>query len=509
MASENNKRIAKNTMFLYMRMLFSMGISLYASRVVLQTLGIEDFGIYGVVGGVVSMFTFLNSSMAGATSRFLTFELGKRDWFKLRDTFSSALLEHLAISVLIALIAETIGLWFLVNKLVIPEDRLMAAIIVYQFSILSMIFSVIQVPFSASIIAHERMNVYAYIEMFHAFLKLLIVYLLLFVDFDKLILYAVLLSVVSFIVLCLYSIFCIVKFKECRLRLVWKPSILKPMLCFSGWDVYGNMSVMARSQGVNMLLNIFFGPMMNAASSIATQVQGAVMAFSTNIITAFRPQIVKSYATGCYKNMDSLISMASRLNFMLLSVIMIPLIIEIDYILSLWLGNVPHYASIFCSFTLLFVLFSSMSTILIVGIHATGKIRRPSLINGSLYLMVVPLSYLAYLYSMPVWISYIFNVFAVIIGMLSNAYTLHKYVSDFSVLRFIKRDLSRCSLVFIIGALGGVIPTVFIDIGLIQLFVVFLMSFILISISGYLILIPVEIKNNLKTVIVKRVCEKD
>ena len=508
MASENNKRIAKNTMFLYVRMLFSMGISLYTSRVVLQTLGIEDFGIYGVVGGVVSMFTFLNTSMAGATSRFLTFELGKKHRSKLKDIFSSALLEHFAISVLIALISETLGLWFLVNKLVIPENRFMAAIIVYQFSILSMIISVIQVPFSASIIAHERMNVYAYIEVFHTVLKLLVVYLLLIGESDKLILYAVLLSVVSFIILCLYGIYCVLNFKECYLRLVWKPNILKPMLCFSGWDIYGNMSVMARSQGVNMLLNIFFGPMMNAASSIATQVQGAVMAFSTNIITAFRPQIVKSYAAGLYEDMDLLISMASRLNFMLLSVITIPLIIEIDYILSLWLGNVPPYASIFCSFTLLFVLFSSMSTILIVGIHATGKIKRPSLINGSLYLMVVPLSYLAYLCSMPVWISYIFNVFAVIIGMLSNAYTLQLYVPEFSIMKFIKRDLSRCSLIFIVGISGGFIMSNLLDVGLIQLFVVFLTTFILISICGYLMLIPAGIKEKIKFIIVKQICKR-
>ena len=495
-------------MFLYMRMLFSMGISLYTSRVVLQALGIEDFGIYGVVGGVVSMFTFLNTSMAGATSRFLTFELGKRHMSKLRDTFSSALLEHLAISVLIALISETLGLWLLVNKLVIPEDRFMAAIFVYQFSILSMVISVIQVPFSASIIAHERMNIYAYIEVFHTFMKLFIVYFLLLGEFDKLILYAILLSAVSAIILCLYGIYCILNFKECRFRLVWKPEILKPMLSFSGWDIYGNMSVMARSQGVNMLLNIFFGPMMNAASSIANQVQGAVMAFSTNIITAFRPQIVKSYATGFYDDMDSLISMAFRLNFMLLSIITIPLIIEIDYILSLWLGNVPPYASIFCSFTLLFVLFSSMSTVLIVGIHATGKIMRPSLINGSLYMLVVPLSYIAYLYSMPVWISYLFNVCAVIIGMFSNAYTLHIYVSNFSVLKFIQRDLSRCSLIFIIGILGGYIISNLLYEGLKQLFAVFLITFVLISICGYLMLIPVDIKEKIKSIIVKRICKR-
>ena len=197
-----------------MRMLFSMGISLYTSRVVLQALGIEDFGIYGVVGGVVSMFTFLNTSMAGATSRFLTFELGKRHMSKLRDTFSSALLEHLAISVLIALISETLGLWLLVNKLVIPEDRFMAAIFVYQFSILSMVISVIQVPFSASIIAHERMNIYAYIEVFHTFMKLFIVYFLLLGEFDKLILYAILLSAVSAIILCLYGIYCILDFQQ-------------------------------------------------------------------------------------------------------------------------------------------------------------------------------------------------------------------------------------------------------------------------------------------------------
>ena len=508
MTSENNKRIARNTLFLYLRMLISMLISLYTSRVVLRTLGVEDFGIYGVVGGVVSMFSFLNSSMAGATSRFLTFELGKGDHARLKDTFSTALLEHVGISLLIVLIAETAGLWFLREKLVIPEDRYLAAQIVYQFSILSMVISVIQVPFNASVIAHERMDVYAYIEILHALLKLLVVYLLVLSDIDKLISYSVLLFGSSVLVLLVYMYYCIRHFTECRLRLTWRPEILRPMLGFSGWDIYGNMSVMARSQGVNMLLNIFFGPVLNAASSIASQVQGAVMAFATSVITAFRPPIVKSYATEAYDEMVSLIGQASRMSFMLLSIFTIPLIVKMDVVLSIWLGEVPPHAVSFCSFTLLFTLFSGVSTLLVSGIHATGKIKRPSLINGSLYLSVVPVSYWAYSIGMPAWTSYLFNVFAVITGMLSNAYTLQLYVPSFSAWGFIKRDLSRCLLVFIVSLLGCLWVADITDAGIVGLILTSLSSCVWVVAGGYYLLLPPEFKRRIYQIVKNQICEK-
>ena len=294
----NNKRIAKNTIMLYIRMLLSMVVSLYTSRVVLNTLGVEDYGIYGVVGGVVAMFSFLNNTMSGATSRFLTFEMGRGDFKRLKNTFSSALIIHLLIVCAILLLAETIGLWFLANKLVIPVERMGAAHWVYQLSILSMAINVTQVPYNASIIAHEKMDVYAYVEILNVTLKLLIVYLLVIGDFDKLILYAVLTLVVSMTIAFIYRIYCIRNFEECRFEWNWNKNILKGLLSFSTYNLYGNFGSVMNMQGTNFALNHFWGVILNSASGIATTVANVVNSFTSNILVAFRPQITKSYAQG-------------------------------------------------------------------------------------------------------------------------------------------------------------------------------------------------------------------
>ena len=326
--TENTKRIAKNTLMLYVRMLFGMLVSLYTSRVILNTLGVEDFGINNVVGGVVGMLGFLTASMSGATSRFLTYELGRGDLVRLKETFSSALIIHIGIALVVFVIAETAGLWFFENKLVIPESRMTAAHVVYQLSILSTMLGITQVPYNATIIAHEKMNVYAYVEILNVCLRLLIVYLLVIGDFDKLILYSILTFSVSVLIMSIYWVYCIRHYEETKFHFIWKKDILKPMLSFSGWDLYGNASVTARTQGVSMLLNMFFGPLMNAAAGIATQVQNAVMAFAGNFIVAVRPQIVKQYAAGEYESMFKLLKEAIVLCFTLLSLLSVPLMCE-------------------------------------------------------------------------------------------------------------------------------------------------------------------------------------
>ncbi|MCI6985875.1 MAG: polysaccharide biosynthesis protein, partial [Bacteroidales bacterium] len=290
--TSNNKRIAKNTIMLYIRMFISMVVGLYTSRVVLATLGVEDYGIYGVVGGVVGMMGFLNASMSGATSRFLTFELGKGDKERLAKTFSSALIVHIAIAIIVFILAETVGLWFLCNKLNIPEGRMEAAHWVYQFSILATMLSITQVPYNATIIAHEKMNVYAYMEILNVSLKLLIVYLLTIGDFDKLKLYAVLTFAVSLIIMMIYRIYCLRHFKESRFHWVWDKTYLTPLLSFSGWNLYGNFGGIAGNQANNFVINSFFGVVMNAAASVAFTVSGIVTQFSSNAMTAFRPQII-------------------------------------------------------------------------------------------------------------------------------------------------------------------------------------------------------------------------
>lgn len=463
-----------------------MLVSLYTSRVVLNTLGIEDFGINNVVGGVVVMFSFLNTSMSGATSRFLTFELGRGNYQNLQKVFSVALTIHIMIALAVLLMGETIGLWFLENKLVIPESRLWAARIVYQYSIFGMVLGIIQVPYNALIIANERIDVFAYVEIGNIFVRLLIVYLLVVIPFDKLVVFSSLGFATSLTVMAIYRTYCVRRLMGCRFILSIRNSYLRPMLLFSGWDLYGNMSVIARTQGVNMLLNMFFGPVVNAAAGIAGQVQGAVMAFAVNVLTAVRPQVVKSYSVGDFSRVEYLVNKCSMFTFMLLLVFTIPLLIETNYVLGLWLKIVPDYAVAFCRLTLLFNLFANLSSVVMIAIHATGRIRRPSLINGTFYLLVIPISYLSFkLGGNPQW-AYCVNVIAVFGGMLSNAWTLHLHLPSYSFKTFILNlTHSLCIAFFVFGVLyfGGNLMKE----GLFRFISVSLLSALLIIMITYLI----------------------
>lgn len=507
--STNNKRIAKNTMMLYLRMFVSMSVSLYTSRVVLNTLGIEDYGICNVVGGVIGMFSFINSTMSTATSRFLTFELGSGNISKLKDTFNSSFWVHVIIAAIIFILSETIGLWFFYNKMVIPEERIYAAQVVFQLSIISTIVSITQVPYNAVLIAHEKMDIYAYVEMINVFLKLLILYILVVSKFDKLILYGILSTSISIGIAMIYRIYGKNKFQECRIQRKLNIDIIKPMLSFSGWDFYGNMSVTARTQGVAMLLNMFFGPVINAAAGIAASVQGAVMGFANNVTVAVRPQIIKYYSQSDYSSMNKLIFNACRINFLIMLLIMTPLCGEIDYILHLWLGNVPDSAAIFCILILCFNLFAELSFIVVTGIHATGKIIRPSLINGSLYLLVVPISYIAFKLGLPAWISYLINFLAVIIGLLSNAYTLHLYVNDFSFISFVKSVIAKCVFLLIIALLSVLPTTLLMEASFLRLIITTISTSLFIGCIGWFLMIPLGVRKQIFDKIKQISCKKD
>ena len=506
--SENTKRIAKNTLMLYGRMLFSMVVSLYTSRVVLNTLGVEDFGISNAVGGVIAMLGFLNDSMSGATARFLTYELGKGNFNKLKETFSTAVIIHIGIAFFIFIFGETVGLWFLENKLVIPESRMLAARVVYQTTIIASMLSIMQTPYNATIIAHEKMDVYAYVGILNVFLRLLIVYLLVIGDFDKLILYSFLQLSVSILIISIYRIYCKTHFAETRFSFVWRKELLRPMLSFSGWDLYGNMSVIARTQGVSILLNMFFGPIANAAAGIAAQVQGAVMSFAGNIVTAVRPQLVKYYATEEYHPMFELLSNSIKLSFILLSILTIPIITEIDYILKLWLGNVPQNATVFCAFTLLFNLFANTSLLFASIIHATGRVKRISLINGSLYLLVIPVTYIAFKNTNVIWLPYLFNVVAVFCGMLSNAWTIHLYIDGFNFKRFVVKDLLPCLIIFFVVFVIVSILSLFLSSGFLRLILTGLLSTTLLVTIGYYVLLPLDYRTRLLDEIKEKICQR-
>ena len=455
LASENgmereqssNRRIAKNTLALYVRMFLTMVVGLYTSRVVLATLGVEDYGVYGVVGGITSMLGFLNASMSGATSRFLTFELGRGDKKRLENTFSSAMIVHMGIAAVVLVLAETVGLWFLCHKLVIPPERMTAAHWVYQLSILSSMLAITQVPYNATIIAHENMNVYAYVEILNSVLKLLIVYLLTIGDFDKLILYAVLMLAVSVTVMMTYRIYCVRHYSEAHFHWVWDKTHLKPLLSFSGWDLYGNMSVTVRQQGINFLINMFFGVVFNAASSIATTVNGMVTGFAYNLIQAFRPAIIKEYAAGNIKEMEIMIGNAAKYTVLLFGCMLTPLIFELPFVMELWLGNVPEKAVDFCRLLLIASLFNLIINVIGIGIHATGNIKRISLVTGSLIFAFVPFVYLLFEFNFNIDWAYIILINNTIMVLITNTIILKIQISEINISKIYKDVLQSILIV--------------------------------------------------------------
>jgi len=401
--SDNNKRIAKNTLLLYFRMLFMMVISLYTSRVVLNTLGVEDYGIYNVVGGIVAMFGFINGSMSSATQRYITFALGKGDKNRLQTVFSTTLQIHTLIAGLIVLLGETIGLWFLYNKMQIPTDRLDAAFWILQASIVSAIIMIISVPYNADIVAHEKMSAFAYISVLEVVLKLAIVYMLVVFSFDKLILYAFLLLVVQILIRFCYSIYCNKHFAETKYKHVWDKALFKEMTGFAGWSMFGNLSVVLYGQGLNMLLNVFFGPVVNAARGIAVQVQNAIQQFVGNFQMALNPQITKTYAKGELNEMHKLMFRSARFSFFLLFFLSLPVLFETNFILTVWLKNVPENTVIFLRIMMCTSLIYAMSNPLIIANQATGKVKKYQAVCGTTLIMILPISYLFLKLGMPAY----------------------------------------------------------------------------------------------------------
>lgn len=393
-SASDNKRVAKNTLVLYFRMLFMMLIGLYTSRINLQSLGVEDFGIYNVVGGIVVMFSIINSSITASISRFLTFELGTGNAEKLKKVFSTSLTIQIGISIIILILAETIGLWFLNNKMVIPESRIIAANFVYQFSIAIFIINLISMPYNACIIAHERMSAFAWITIFDASAQLLVAWLTFISPIDKLIFYSGLLVLVSLTQRFIYYHYCKKNFTECRYRFFYDKELLLNMFGFAGWNFIGASSAILRDTGGNIVINLFCGPTVNAARGIASQVNKAVISFANSFITAINPQITKSYASGEYDKMMSVIYKGAKFSFFLMLLLGLPVIIEAEYIIQLWLGQVPEHTVLFVQLTILFAMSESISNPLITAMLATGKIKNYQIIVGGLQMLNLPISYL-------------------------------------------------------------------------------------------------------------------
>ena len=432
--SDNNKRIAKNTLLLYFRMLITMLVSLYTSRVVLQTLGISDYGLYNVVGGVVTMFTFINGTLASGTQRFLTFELGTNNKEKLHRVFNTAMALHGLLALVLFLLVETIGLWFLYNKMNIEAGRMDAAFWVFQFSCITMLINVIQVPYMSSIISHEKMDIYAYMSIFDVVMNLFLV--------------------VNCISALIYNMYCRRHYEECKFSRALDKKIFKEMMNFSGWNIFGCASVTFQGEGVNILLNMFFGTIVNAARGIAFQVNGIVMQFVNNFQMAVNPQIVKHYAAGETDLMIKLSTVNSKLAAFLLLFILVPLFIELEFVLHIWLGEYPAYAPIFLRIILIQSVIQTMTRPVVMMIHAVGKMKLVNLTSGGALLMILPVSYvLLKLGASPVTV-FMVNVIPWFLETFFDLLCLKKYIG-LSLLPFYKSVYCR---VFPIGALMSVLP---------------------------------------------------
>lgn len=426
--SANNKRIAKNTLLLYVRTLFVMVVSLYTSRVVLNTLGVSDYGIYNVVGGIVTMFGFINSSMTSATQRYITFALGKGDISQLQKVFSTALQIHAFISLLIIVLGETVGLWFMYTQMQIPANRMDAAFWVLQCSIISTAIMIISVPYNADIIAHEKMSAFAYISILEVVLKLAVVFLLLVFSYDKLILYAFLILMVQLLIRFCYSYYCNRHFEESKYHHVWDKTLFKEMTGFAGWSMFGNLSGVLFGQGLNMLLNVFFGPVVNAARAVSVQVQGAIQQFVGNFQMALNPQITKTYATGKMDDMHKLMYRSARFSFYLLFFLSLPVLFETEFILTVWLKNVPENATIFLRIMICISLIYTLSNPLMVANQATGKVKRYQAICGSILLMILPVSYVCLKLGCPAYSVFIVHFVMEFIAQLARMIILRPLI---------------------------------------------------------------------------------
>lgn len=448
--TQNNKRIAKNTLLLYFRMIITMLISLYTSRVVLNTLGVEDFGIYNVVGGIVAMLGFLNGSMTTTTQRFITFELGCGNSKNLKLLFNTCQLILGMMSILIIIVAETVGLWFLWNKMQIPLDRMDAAFWVYQCSILASVISVMSVPYNATIIAHERMGAFAYISILEVILKLVIVYLLVAFSVDKLILYAFLTVAVQLLIRVIYSFYCNRHFEETKLMFVFSKFLLNKMLWFTGWNLFGNLAYVTFSSGLNILLNVFFGPVVNAARGISVLVQGTVMQFSSNFQMAINPQITKLYASEDYQSMYRLIERSSKFTFFLLLLICLPVVLETEIILTVWLKTVPDYTVTFVRLMLCTSMIDTLSNPLMVAATATGNVKVYQSVVGGILLAILPISYIVLKLGGSPSSVFIVHFIISILAFISRVYIVHKLI-NLNIKDFILNVVCRCLLVLLLA----------------------------------------------------------
>ena len=484
--SDNNKRIAKNTLLLYFRMLFMMVVSLYTSRVILNALGVENFGIYNVVGGVVAMFSVISGSLSASISRFITYELGKGELSKLNKIFSASVTIQILLSLIIVVLVESIGVWFLNAKMAIPAERMTAANWVLQFSIVTFVIGLISVPYNATIIAHEKMSAFAYISILEVICKLAIAYLILISPIDKLVFYALLMCLVSILIRFTYGNYCKRHFTECYYHFRWDKSLLKNMFSFAGWSFIGCSAQILLTQGVNIITNLFFGVTANAARGIATQLDGAIRQLVNNFMIALNPQITKSYAAGEYDYTLKLVYQGAKYSYFLVLFVAIPFLLEIDYILKIWLKIFPDNAPIFVRLTIAIIMADVLSLPIITANAASGKIKKYQLVVGGCNMMIFPIVYVCFALGLPVYTAYIVH-FIVFFTNLFIRIRLMRGILEITYKDYFKHVLIRIFPVLILGITFPAILCFYMDDSLLRLILVVALTVIELPILIYII----------------------
>lgn len=504
--SLHNKVIVKNTFMLYFRTLIIMLVSLYMSRVVLNTLGIEDYGIYNVVGGIVIMFSFITTTLSSATQRYISYELAQDDKERLRQTFSLIMLSFGIVALITFLLVEIVGVWFLNTYINIAENRLIAANWVLQFSIFSFSLNIITAPYVAVIIAHEQMRLYAYLSILDAVLKLLSVFVLQFILFDSLILYAALMLLCTFVVSILYSYFCRNSYYESHYFFYFNSKRVKEVIAYTWWSLFGPIANAIRNQGVNILLNLFYGPAINAARAISYQVNGAINSFSSNFYTAIRPQIIKSYSSGDENRMRKLILSSSKLSFYLLLLIAIPVYFNVENILELWLDCYPAYCVIFVKLILISSLIEVFNNPLVAGLIATGNIKYHQQVIGGIYILNLPISAILLYIGFGPEITMYTNIILVVLSLVPRLFLCRKYYG-LNILNYVTTVLLRCGFVAFVCTLSALfINYFFVSSRHIGIFFEFVLSFCSIMSATFLIIYLFGINDSERLFVRSHIC---
>lgn len=481
----NTKKIAKNTILLYFRMILGLLVSLYTSRVVLNVLGISDFGIYNLISGVIVLFSFVNTFLTSGCQRFISFSLAKNTIEETKKVFSTSLLIHVIILIIFAFLAETIGLWFTYNKVVIPPDRLDAAIWTFHIMVIESCISILKVPYNAAIISEERMGFYAWTSIVENVLRLVVVYLLAILPYDKLILYSILHIGVSLLVFLWYKVYSEKNFKYCTFSLKYDKGYLKQLLSFSGWNLFGSLADVGYKQATNIILNVFYGVTLNAAMGLATTVRSSIYSFITNIQVAANPQIIKSYAIENYEYFLSLIIRISKYSYYLMLFFAVPVIINIEFILELWLGVVPDYSASLIVLGMVFCLIDSLHGPLWISMQATGNIKLYQIIISIALLLNLPLSYLAldmgYSPNSILYVQIVVSIFVLIIRLIFSS----KY-AKVDIAPYIKGVLIPIMIVTILSIPLPVLLGFYIDSPWSRLIVTLITSTICIGIVAFL-----------------------